>query len=96
MKHIALSWRQYPEDFLDDAALKERRLSELSSRSRPSTRQIAVLDRLVAGRNPCPQEMLEDSKFMSVEQKRKMLRQWDRFIERVSVSSSSRTPSTST
>ena len=58
MKHIALSWRQYPEDFLDDAALKERRLSELSSTIATLTRQIAVLDRLVAGKNPCPQEML--------------------------------------
>ena len=82
MKHIALSWRQYPENFLDDAALKERRLSELSSTIATLTRQIAVLDRLVAGRNPCPQEMLEDSKFMSAEQKKKMLRQWDRFIEK--------------
>ena len=82
MKHIALSWRQYPENFLDDAALKERRLSELSSTIATLTRQIAVLDRLVAGRNPCPQETLEDSKFMSAEQKKKMLRQWDRFIEK--------------
>ena len=29
-KHVILSLRQYPEDFLDDVTLKERRLSELS------------------------------------------------------------------
>ena len=82
MKHIALSWRQYPEDFLEDATLKERRLSELSDTIGTLTRQIAVLDRLLAGKDPCPQEMLKDSEFMSAEQKKKMLRQWDRFIER--------------
>jgi hypothetical protein len=82
MKHIALSWRQYPEDFLGDAALKERRLSELSDAIGTLARQIAVVDRLLAGRDPCPQETLKDSEFMSAEQKKKMLTQWNRFIER--------------
>ncbi len=82
MKHIVLSWRQYPENFLDDATLKERRLSELSDAIGTLTRQIAVLDHTLAGRDPCPQEMLKDSEFMSAEQKKRMLRQWDRFVER--------------
>ena len=82
MNHIALSWYHYPENFLDDASLKERRLSELSDTIRTLTRQIGVLDRLLAGKNPCPQEMLKDSEFMSAEQKKRMLRQWDRFIKR--------------
>lgn len=81
MNHIALSWRQYPENFLDDAVLKERRLSELSGDLAALARQIAAIDRLVAGVNPCPPAMLEDSKFMSAEQKKKVLKQWNRFVE---------------
>ncbi len=81
MKHIALSLHQYPEDLLDDPALKERRLSELSGNIATMTNQIAAVDRLIAGKNPCPPDMLKDSKFMTAEQKKKVLRQWDRFIE---------------
>lgn len=82
MKRIALSWQQYPENFLDDVALKERRLSELSDAIGTLARQIVLLDRLSAGRNPCPQETLKDSEFMSVGQKKRVLRQWGRFIEK--------------
>jgi len=81
MKHIALSLHQYTEDLLDDPALKERRLSELSGTIATMTNQIAAVDRLIAGKNPCPPHMLKDSKFMTVEQKKKVLRQWDKFIE---------------
>ena len=81
MKHIALSLRQYPGDFLDDPALKERRLSELSCNIATLISQIAAVDHLIAGRNPCPPELLKDSKFMTAEQKKKVLRQWDKFIE---------------
>ncbi len=80
-KYIALSMHHYPEGFLDDPALKERRLSELSRTIATMIDQISAVDRLIAGRNPCPPEMLQDSKFMTVEQKRKVLKQWDRFIE---------------
>lgn len=81
MKHIALSLRQYPGDFLDDPALKERRLSELSGSIATLISQIAAVDHLMAGRNPCPPELLKDSKFMTAEQKKKVLRQWDKFVD---------------
>jgi hypothetical protein len=80
-KYVALSMRHYPEGFLDNPGLKEQRLSELSANITTMTRQIAATDRLIAGRNPCPPEMLQDSKFMTAEQKKKVLRQWNRFIE---------------
>jgi hypothetical protein len=81
MKHIALSLHRYPEDFLDDPALKELRLSELSDNIAILSSQIAAIDYLIAGKNSCPIEMLKDSKFMTAEQKKKVLRQWDKFIE---------------
>lgn len=79
-KHVALSVHHYPEGFLDDSSLKERRLSELSANITTMTRQIAAVERTIAGRNPCPPEMFQDSKFMTAEQKKTVLRQWDRFI----------------
>ncbi len=81
MKHIALALHLYPEGFLDDATLKERRLSELSRNIATLISQIAAVDRLIAGKNPCPPEMLKDSKFMTAEQKKKVLIQWDKFME---------------
>ena len=45
------------------------------------TRQMATVDHVIADRNPCPPELLKDSKFMAAEQKKKVLRQWDKFIE---------------
>ncbi len=80
-KCVALSVHHYPEDFLNDLALKDRRLSELSGNMATLTNQVAAVDRLIAGRNPCPSEMLKDSRFMTGEQKKKVLRQWDGFIE---------------
>ncbi len=81
-KYIALSMHHYPEGFLDDPVLKERRLSELSRTITTMRDQIAAVDRIIAGKNPCPQEMLQDSKFMTAEEKKKVVRQWDRFIKR--------------
>jgi len=80
-KYVVLSLHQYPEGFLDDTTLKERRLSELSSTIATLKSQIAAVDHLIAGRNPCPPEMLKDSKFMTAEQKKRVLQQWERFIE---------------
>jgi hypothetical protein len=79
-KYIALSTREYPEGFLDDAALKKQRLSELSANIATLTSQITAVDSLIAGRDPCSPEMLQDSKFMTAEQKKKVLKQWDTFI----------------
>jgi hypothetical protein len=80
-KYVVLSLHKYPEGFLDDATQKERRLSELSGNIATLANQIATVDRLIAGKNPCPPELLKDSKFMTAEQKKKVLRQWDKFIE---------------
>jgi hypothetical protein len=80
-KYVALSLYHYPEGFLDIETLKERRLLELSGNIAMLTTQITAVDRLIAGRNPCPPDLLKDSKFMTAEQKKKVLRQWDRFIE---------------
>jgi hypothetical protein len=80
-KYVALSLHRYPDDFLDDATLKEHRLSELSSNIATLTSQIAAVDHLIAGRNPCALELLKDSQFMTAEQKKRVLRQWDTFIE---------------
>jgi hypothetical protein len=80
-KHVVLSLHQYPESFLDDVTLKERRLLELSGNIVTLASQIATVDHVIAGRNPCPPELLKDSKFMTAEQKKKVLRQWEKFIE---------------
>ncbi len=80
-KYIVLSLHQYPEGFLDDATLKERRLSELSGNIATLASQIATVDHVIAGKNPCPPELLKDSEFMTTEQKKKVVRQWDKFIE---------------
>ncbi len=80
-KHVVLSLHQYPEGFLDDATLRERRLSELSAHIAVLAGQVAAVDRLVARRNPCPLDMLKDSEFMTAEEKKKVLKQWDKFIE---------------
>jgi hypothetical protein len=80
-RYVVLSLHHYPEGFLDDVVQKERRLSELSGNIAILTNQMGAVDRLIAGKNPCPPEMLKDSKFMTADQKRKVLRQWDKFIE---------------
>jgi hypothetical protein len=79
-KYVALSLHQYVEGFLDDATLKERRLSELSSNIDILTKQLATIDQCIHGKDPCPFVLLKDSEFMDAEQKRKVLSQWARFI----------------
>lgn len=78
--YIVLSPHPYPGGFLDDAPLKERRLSELSSNIDMLTKQIAMIDQYIHGKDPCPFALLKDSEFMDAEQKRKVLSQWGRFI----------------
>jgi hypothetical protein len=80
-KCVALSLYHYPEGFVDNPDLKRQRLSELSDNIGTLTSQVAAVEHVIAGRSPCPREMLQDSKFMTAEQKKKVLRQWDRFIE---------------
>lgn len=80
-KCIALSMHHYAEGFVDNPGLKERRLSELSTNMATLLRQIAAVDGAIAGRSACPPEMMQDSKFMTGEQKRKVLGQWDKFIK---------------
>jgi hypothetical protein len=80
-KYIVLSMHDHVEEFLNDPIIVGHRLSELSRATATMTHQIAVIDRLIAGKNPCPLDMLRDSEFMTAEQKKKVLRQWDRFIE---------------
>lgn len=80
-KCVALSLQHYSEDFVDNPDLRKQRLSELSGNIGTLTSQIAAVERLIGGRSRCPREMLQDSKFMTGEQKRKVLGQWDRFIK---------------
>jgi len=80
-KYIALSMHNYVAGFLDNPDLREQRLSELTTNTATLSRQIAAVDSVIAGRSACPAEMLQDSKFMTGEQKRKVLRQWDRLIK---------------
>ncbi len=81
MDHVVLSLHPYPADFLDDAPLKERRLSELSANIDLLTKQLATIDQRIWGRDPCPVALLKDSAFMDAEQKRKVLTQWERFVK---------------
>ncbi|MGD0237893.1 MAG: hypothetical protein ABSC55_25590 [Syntrophorhabdales bacterium] len=81
MDYVVLSLYPYPGDFLDDASLKERRLSELSVNIDTVTKQIATIDQRISGRDPCSLALLKDSEFMDADQKRKVLTQWDRFIK---------------
>lgn len=80
-KYIALSMHHYAEGFLDNPDIKKQRLSELSANMATLSRQIAAVDGAISERSACPPETLQDSKFMTGEQKRKVLRQWDRFIQ---------------
>jgi len=79
--YIVLSPHPYPEDFLDDAPVKEWRLSELSSNIDILTKQIATIDQCIHGKDPCPVALLQDSNFMTAEQKKRVLSQWDKFIK---------------
>ncbi|OPY05205.1 MAG: hypothetical protein A4E61_00396 [Syntrophorhabdus sp. PtaB.Bin184] len=80
-KYIALSMREYPEDFLYNRDLKRERLSELSANITMLSRQITAVERAIRWKHPCSPEMFQDSKFMTAERKKKTLRQWDTFIK---------------
>ena len=81
MDHIVLSLYPYPGGFLDDASLKERRLSELSENIDTVTRQLETIDQRISGHDLCPLALLKDSEFMNANEKRKVLTQWERFIK---------------
>jgi len=79
-KYVVLSLHQYAEGSLDDATLRERRLSELSGNYGNTGKPDSDRRSCHRRRNPVSRTV-EGLKFMTAEQKKRVLRQWDKFIE---------------
>ncbi len=78
MKQIALSIEHYPTDYLEDIKLREQRKFEIADNIEEIKKQIEMIDDLLSG--AVMPESMSDADFLSAEEKFKVLKQWEIFV----------------
>lgn len=81
MKIVALSSTIYPKDFVTSTTLRDDRLEEVARCMYELEEQIGQTSSIIRREEPVPPALFKDTEFLSAEQKRKVLSNWDGFIK---------------
>ncbi len=81
MKAVAVSNTIYPDSYVTSSGHRDKRLGELSCCMSQIDEQIAHIGRIIRSSEPVPAALFKDSPFLTANEKKKVLHDWNKFIK---------------
>ncbi|MBP7526791.1 MAG: hypothetical protein KA801_02640 [Syntrophorhabdaceae bacterium] len=81
MKVVAVSNTIYPDSYATSSGHRDKRLDELSYCTSQLDEQIARIGRIIRSSEPVPAALFKDSPFLTADEKKNVLHDWNRFIK---------------
>jgi len=81
MKVVAVSNTIYPDSYATSSGHRDKRLDELSYCTSQLDEQVARIGRIIRSSEPVPTALFKDSPFLTADEKKNVLHDWNRFIK---------------